>query len=222
MTRGVKAGTRRGHYNRFSKPRLKKMANDIRNGSFDRDAVAHVFEITGNLSNFLIAQAIRAGAEFNLNRLASALERLGNPVKPPTPGKVVPIWMEEAAIKHLNGMRLRDALGLNDSYSDHRKWRAYQRFIGAEYRANQRLRNVERKKRGEPDGRRLLKRNKPDIERALNTEWLERIPGQFPKLEQAIRDTLRGDGVPSEAYRAHVSCEFRKQVDLEILKKGVP
>ena len=210
MTRGVKAGTKRGYYNRFSKPRLKKMAEHIRNGNFDRDAVAHVFEITGSFPNFLIAQAIRAGEAFNLNRLAIALEQLGNPAKPLKHVKALPFWMIKAALKYQKGLKLSSALGLGPDYHDDPKWRAYQRFMSAEFR-----------KRSEPDTERKLTRSKRDIERELNKKWPQRVPGQFPKLEQAIRNNLRGDGIPLEVYRSQVRRKFRKQLELEILKKRV-
>jgi hypothetical protein len=197
------------------------MAEHIRNGNFDRDAVAHVFEITGSFPNSLIAQAIRAGEAFNLNKLAEALMRLGAPPRPTNAMKAVPTWMEKAAIEHYNGMRLSDALGLDAEYSNHQKWRAYQRFMSAEYRAYQRSMAAERRKRGEPDIERELNRSKPDIERELNQKWPKREPALFPKLEQAIRNTLRGDGIPLEVYRSLVWHEFSEQVEREILKKGV-
>ena len=186
------------------------MAEHIRNGNFDRDAVAHVFEITGSFPNFLIAQAIRAGEAFNLNRLASALERLGTPTKLPRPEKALPIWMIKAALKYQKGLKLSSALGLGPDYHEDPKWRAYQRFMSAEHR-----------KRSEPDTERKLSRSKQDIARELNKEWPQRVLGQFPKLEQAIRNTLRGDGIPLGVYRLQVRRKFRKQLELEILKKRV-
>lgn len=199
MTRGVKAGIRRGHYNRFSKPRLQKMANDIRNGRLDRDAVAHVFEITGSLPNSLIAQAIRAGAEFNPDRLASALERLGTPAKPSKHPKGVPIWMAKAAIKHRNGMRLSDALGLGDDYSERQRWRAYHRLLKSDYGS----------------------RSARSIEKEINRRWPQRRRGLFPSLEQEIRCALGGDGIPLALYRAWAQRDFWDQVEREILKKAV-
>ncbi len=197
------------------------MAEHIRNGNFDRDAIAHVFEITGSFPNFLIAQAIRAGEAFNLNRLASALERLGTPTKLPRPEKALPIWMIKAALKYQTGLTLSSALGLGPDYHEDPKWRAYQRIMSAEYRAYQRIMITERRKRGEPDIEGELSRSKPDIERELNRKWPQRVPGQLPKLEQAIRNTLRGDGIPVEVYRSQVRREFRKRLELEILKKRV-
>lgn len=199
MTRGVKAGTRRGHYNRFSKPRLKKMANDIRNGRFDRDAVAHVFEITGSLPNSQIAQAIRAGAGFNLDRLASALERLGTPAKPSKHPKGLSIWMAKAAIKHRNGMRLRDALGLGDDYSEHQRWQAYHRRLNSDYGS----------------------RSARSIEHEINRRWPQRKRGQFPHLEQSILSALHGDGIPLALHSAWAQRDFWDQVEREILKKRV-
>jgi hypothetical protein len=148
------------------------MAEHIRNGNFDRDAVAHVFEITGSFPNFLIAQAIRAGKAFNLNSLAIALEQLGNPAKPVKHVKALPIWMIKAALKYQTGLKLSSALGLGPDYHEDPKWRAYQRFMSAEFR-----------KRSEPDTERKLTRSKLDIDRELNKKWPHRVPGQFPKLE---------------------------------------
>lgn len=180
MSRGVKAGTRRGHYKRFNKPRLQKLAIAIRAGRTDCEAVAQAFESVSGTSNTAIAQALRAGAHFDPIRLASALEKLGAQIRLPRLHRSLPLWMVKAALLHQRKMPLHKALRANYPYSDDTNLRSYLRQMRRDF------------------GPRAPK----DIERQLNDFWPSRIPGQFPELEQAIREALSGPRVPLAVYRA--------------------
>lgn len=199
MTRGVKAGTRRGHYNRFNKARLRKLAQDMLLGNMDRQAVAQAFNSTGRAPDQVIAAQIQAGLQFDISRLAQALICLGEPSKSAKPPKAVPIWMAKAAIKHRNGMKLSDALGLDEDYSEHKKWRAYHRQLNTDYGS----------------------RSARSIDHKINRLWPQRKRGQFPGLEQAIRSALHGEGIPLALHRAWVQRDFWDQVEGKILKNRV-
>lgn len=118
MPRGVKAGSKRGCYTRFSEPRLRKLARDIRQGKVDRAAVAQAFESTKRVSDFLIASQLREQKEFNLNRLAQAVEALGAPQRPVSKSKLLPLWVSKGALRHLakehggRGEPIHQALGV--------------------------------------------------------------------------------------------------------------
>jgi hypothetical protein len=180
MTRGVKSGVRRGHYRRFNKNRLRKLARDILNGNIDHEAVAQAFESGGGAPDLLIAWKIRAGAQYEPVRLASAVEGLGNRTKMLKTKKPLPLWMVKAALKHQRGMTLHKALGDINDYTEDPHWRAYHRRMNADYG----------------------KRSKKEIELKLHNLWPKRIPGQFPEIEKAIREALSGRGVPLAVYRA--------------------
>lgn len=186
MPRGVKSGSKRGCYRRFNKPRLRKLAWDIRAGKIDPQAVAQAFDSTGRLPDRLIADRLRAGGQFDPQRLAQAVENLAdrqNPVRVP---KKLPLWMAKGALRHLaleyggNGEPIHKALKAVYPYGEHHKVRAYYRQLEGDY------------------GR----RSTSTIERRLDDIWPHRKPGQHPELQQAIRESLSGPSVPLAIWRS--------------------
>lgn len=186
MGRGVKAGTRRGHYKRHGKPRLKQLARGIRCNRIDAEAVAQAFEASGGTFNLAIAAQLRAGLPFNAERLASALEKLAIRLKPCPPRKRLPLSMAKGALRHLDriyggkGLPIHKALGVVYPYADDPRVRAYHRQLTRDY------------------GPRSLKHT----EKRLNEVWPGRRRGYFPHLEQAVKEAILGHGVPLAVWRA--------------------
>ena len=186
MGRGVKKGTIRGDYRRHGKPRLVKLAKDIRANKLDAEAVAHAFEARGEFWDLLIAKQLRAGEQFNSERLADAVMRLQEPSVVKRNSKRIPMWMAKAALRRLSleqggkEMSIHAAIGVSYPYSEDRRVRAYHRQMTRDYGP----------------------RGGGHIEERLAKKWPYHTPGKFPKLDQAIRLSLLGYGVPLEVWRA--------------------
>ena len=186
MSRGVKPGTKRGCYKRIGKPRLRALARAIRAGKIDPEAVAQAFESAGGFPNLLIAKNLRSGAEFAPDRLALAVERLASQPKPGPQEKQLQLWMAKAALRHLvaeyggQGLPIHLALGVDYPYGEDKTVRAYYRQLRKDHGA----------------------RSKRAIEKRLAEIWPKRAPDQFPELEQAIRESLSGYGVPLAIWRS--------------------
>jgi hypothetical protein len=187
MPRGVKVGTKRGCYKLHSKPRLRKLARDIRAGKFDLEAVAHAFESTGLRPDRVIADCLRAGRQFARYQLARAVENLAAH-KPHRLTKPLPIWMTEAARRHLpeeyggKGEPIHKALGVEYPYAEHPRVRAYHRQLVRDYGP----------------------RSKGMLAQRLDHVWPQRTRGEHPELEKAIKESLSGSGVPLEVWRTLV------------------
>lgn len=194
MTRGVKAGTKRGPYKRFNISLLRRLAKDVRKGSLDREIVAQAFESSGRIPDAAIARAIRAGREFDSARLANAIEAIGTPTKISKATKRLPLSVAKAALKHQRGMPLIKATGATYPYGDDASWRSYLKRLNADYG----------------------KRRKQDIELKLANKWSDRTPRQFPDVELAIRRCLSGEGVPLEIHQAQARRTLRKKVEPKI------
>jgi hypothetical protein len=186
MPRGVKLGTKRGRYKALNKAKLYNLAHSIIAGHVDREMVALAFESTKRLPDRLIADQLRAGDQFNLQRLARAVKdlndrRIRSPKQSP-----LPLWMVKAALRHLSpeygggGEAIHKALRVDYPYSEHPKVRAYHRQLVRDYG----------------------QRSKGEIERKLNEIWPQRKPGSNPELERALRECLSGHGVPLEVWRS--------------------
>jgi hypothetical protein len=186
MARGVKAGSKRGSYRRLSKSVLRKLARDVKAGSFDREAVAQAFESSNQLPDRLIAAQLRVGGQFDPARLAAAVESLAVTHRPFKAPERLPLWMAKAAMKHLSpalggkGEPIHKALQAEYPYGDDPKVRAYYRRLEKDYG----------------------KRSKSAIFAEINVRWPERQPGRFPELEKALSDSLSGYGVPLEVWRS--------------------
>lgn len=194
MPRGVKLGTRRGCYTRHSKPRLRKLARDILAGKIDAEAVAQAFESTDRMADLLIARHLRQGKEYAPERLAQALEGLANtPVKPRKP-KPIPLRLAKAALRHLakehggKGEPIHKALRVEYPYHEASVVRAYHRQLAKDYG---------------PRGRGVM-------EKKLETLWPQRTQGRYPEVEEAIKQSLSGYGVPREIWRSLMRKELKK------------
>lgn len=194
MGRGVKAGTQRGHYRRHGKPRLKALAQDIRRGRIDAEAVAQAFEAAGGAANRAIAAHLRNGGRYNPERLASAAKKLVTRPKPCPPQKRLSLSAAKGALRHLDpmyggkGLPVHKALGVAEfakdpnarRYNEHPMVRAYYRQLVKDYGP----------------------RGPKHIEKRLNEVWAGRPAGVFPHLEHAVKDALLGHGVPLDVWRA--------------------
>lgn len=186
MARGVKARTKRGCYNRHSKPRLRKLARDILAGTIDPEAVAQAFESTHRLPDLLIASQLRQGWAFSPQRLAQAVEALGTPHKPVRKPNPLPLWMSKAALKHMakehggKGQPIHKALGVGYPYAEHPRVQAYHRQLRKDYG----------------------QRSKATLAQQLNDLWPTRTRGEHPELERAIKKSLSGYGVPLEVWQS--------------------
>jgi hypothetical protein len=186
MARGVKAGSKRGSYRRLSKSVLRKLARDVKAGSFDREAVAQAFESSNQLPDRLIAAQLRVGGQFDPARLAAAVESLAVTHRPFKAPERLPLYMAKAAMKHLSpalggkGEPIHKALQAEYPYGDDPKVRAYYRRLEKDYG----------------------KRSKSAIFAEINVRWPERQPGKFPELEKALSDSLSGYGVPLDVWRS--------------------
>lgn len=186
MARGVKAGTKRGPYRRLNKSVLRKLARDVRVGSFDREAVAQAFESSNRLPDRLIAAQLRVGGQFDPARLACAVESLAVAPLPFKAPERLPLWMAKAAMKHLSpalggkGEPIHQALQAEYPHGDDPKVRAYYRRLLKDYG----------------------QRSNSAILRKINVRWPERQPGRFPELEKALSDSLSGYGVPLDVWRS--------------------
>ena len=186
MGRGVKKGTIRGDYRRHNKPRLAKLAQDIRANDLDPEAVANAFEARGDIWCLEIAKQLRGGAQFDPERLANAVLRLSDPISPVRKIKLLTLRQAKAALRHLppelggKGMSIHAAFGIDYPYAGDSDLRAYHRKMKKDY--------------GKGD------RRSSEVE--LANTWPSRTLGRFPKLEQAVCESLRGYGVPIEIWRA--------------------
>jgi hypothetical protein len=195
MPRGVQPGSKRGRYRDFTKPRLHKLARDIRAGRIDPDAVAEAFENTGQFSDRLIADSLRMGGKFSPQRLANAVENLAVPSKRSRAGRPLPLWLVKAALRHLpkeyggKGEPIHKALRVDYPYNDHPRVRAYHRQLKKDYGP----------------------RSKGRLEQELDDRWPERTRGQHPEMERAIREHFSGYGIPLEVWRGIMRRRYVKQ-----------
>jgi hypothetical protein len=186
MARGVKPGSKRGCYKRVNKPRLRKLARDIRKGKIDPEAVAQAFESTGGLPDKIIASHLRLDRHFDPQRLADAVENLAVPQGRSRPGRPLPIWLVEAAHRHLakkyggKGEPIHKALGVEYPYIEHPRVRAYHRQLVRDHGP----------------------RSKSWLGQQLDDLWPQRTRGQHPQIERAIKESLSGYGVPLEVWRS--------------------
>lgn len=186
MPRGVKAGSKRGCYKRHSKPRLRKLARDILAGKADPEEVAQAFESTNRVTDCLIARHLRQGNGYHPQRLAQAVEALATQQKPPLNQKPLPMWQVKAALKHLaeghggKGQPIHKALGVEFPYAENSRVRAYHRQLVRDY--------------GPRSKKRLI--------RELDELWPMPMREKYPELEEAIKQSLSGYGVPLEVWRS--------------------
>ena len=186
MAKGVKPGSKRGCYKRVNKPRLYKLARDIRGGKIDPEAVAQAFESTGLLPDRVVASHLRLDRQFDPQRLADAVENLAVPQGRSRSGKPLPLWLAKAALRHLakehggKGEPIHKALGVGYPYAEHPRVRAYHRQLNRDYGP----------------------RSKGWLERQLDDLWPQRTRRQHPEMERAIKERLSGYGVPLEVWRS--------------------
>ncbi len=186
MTRGVKLGINRGCYKRINKHRLRKLARDILAGRIDCEAVAHAFQSTSLISDRIIAAQLLAGKQFNLQRLARAVENLSVTQTRFRGPKMVPLWMVKGALRHLavenggGGQPIHKALRVDYPYIEHPRVRAYHRQLVRDYGP----------------------RSKGAIEAKLSQIWPHHTPGLHAELERELEDSLAGHGIPLEVWRS--------------------